>query len=51
MPLTFEELGPLLMQEEEACERVFNKFYDKALYAKDKSGKSKSLDSKKIHDA
>ena len=44
--ITFEELSPLLIQEE-AREKLFNKSDEKALYSKDKSGKGKPKDPKK----
>ena len=48
--LTFEELGPLLIQEE-AREKLFNKSKEKTLYSKDKSGKGKPKDPKKAKEA
>ena len=45
-PLTFEELGPLLLQEE-AREKLFTETDDKALFVKNKPNKGKFKDSKK----
>ena len=43
-PLTFDELAPLLLQEE-AHEHIYNILEEKAMMVKDKGGKSKSKDS------